>query len=469
MQADSPAALRKYEERLVRHLPPDAEPATRQMALRAAIEGIGLDPRATQSTLGQPYANLGLAPILATTRKLLAVGRGEAQPDDRDAMAYQRAMGPEDLIAERIAKDYSGTRRNLLMRASFMGGLKAVPPLALNRQVESALLHSGLGQYLEEINAAEVFDKQGRVTRMGEGGLPGADSIPDSARGVHGSQLGVIDPLRTPESSRSGVDLYFSRMARKGTDGQMYAPFEDVRTGKTVYRSPQQIADLTVGFPQCASDAGRSHVAAVRQGQLRYEKQSNLDLRVPHFENAFSPLANLIPLKSAAQGQRGSMGSRFLRSNSPLLRSPFARRLNTRRNRWRTICNCRRHSICIYLAGERLRSAWRIALPICALEQSAGSHSSGKRATTTAAVSRWRSEFVRKDVSLSLSSLASSAASGSNITTSGRPRKCVWIRLSCAADIDFPNRATPLGPIRQTSDAPSQMNTGPVDSTRCNP
>ena len=317
MQADSPAALRKYEERLVRHLPPDAEPATRQMALRAAIEGIGLDPRATQSTLGQPYANLGLAPILATTRKLLAVGRGEAQPDDRDAMAYQRAMGPEDLIAERIAKDYSGTRRNLLMRASFMGGLKAVPPLALNRQVESALLHSGLGQYLEEINAAEVFDKQGRVTRMGEGGLPGADSIPDSARGVHGSQLGVIDPLRTPESSRSGVDLYFSRMARKGTDGQVYAPFEDVRTGKTVYRSPQQIADLTVGFPQRASDVGRSHVAAVRQGQLRYEKQSNLDLRVPNFEDAFSPLANLIPLKSAAQGQRGSMGSRFLRSNSP--------------------------------------------------------------------------------------------------------------------------------------------------------
>ena len=74
-------------------------------------------------------------------------------------------------------------------------------------------MSSGLGMPLEEINPAEIFDQGSRITRMGEGGIPSLDAVPDEARAVQPSQFGFIDFLRTPESGKVGVDL---RLARRG-------------------------------------------------------------------------------------------------------------------------------------------------------------------------------------------------------------------------------------------------------------
>jgi hypothetical protein len=63
-----------------------------------------LDPEVTKRTLGQPYSNVGANTLLAITQKLLRVNKGEEEPDDRDALAYQHMMGPEDLFPERLNK-----------------------------------------------------------------------------------------------------------------------------------------------------------------------------------------------------------------------------------------------------------------------------------------------------------------------------------------------------------------------------
>lgn len=139
------------------------------------IEVIGrmeLDPEVTQRTLGKPYNRLCPEVMLAATNKLLRISRGEAEVDDRDHLAYQTFLGPEDLFAERIRRDHGRLRRQLLMKASFAGSLKGMPSGSLTPQLEQALLGSGLGQAIEEINPAEVFDKQSRISRLGEGGIP---------------------------------------------------------------------------------------------------------------------------------------------------------------------------------------------------------------------------------------------------------------------------------------------------------
>lgn len=315
---DNPAFLRKYHERLLRG--PDRELAEPEQTARvvAKLGELTLDPEVTRRTMTHPHTAIDKPALLDITRKLLAVSRGEAEVDDRDNLAYQEIVGPEDLIAERLAKDAGGLRRQLLHKVANAGSLRHVPPNYLTPQVRAALLSSGLGNALEETNLAEVLDKQFSITRMGVGGLPSSDAIPETSRNVNDSQLSFLDPIRSPESERIGVDLFLASRVRKGPRGQIYAPFQDVRSGQTVYRAPQETADLTVAFPgELAS--GRARVHAIQGGRIRSVPRGEVDLELPHFEQAFSPLGNLIPFKSAVKGQRMSMGSRMLTQALPVV------------------------------------------------------------------------------------------------------------------------------------------------------
>jgi len=316
-QKDDPGSLNKLYERLARKREAGATDENKLEAIREAIARMEVDPDVTTRTLGGGYKNLGLDSMLATTKKLLAVSRGEQEVDDRDHLAYQTVVGPEDLFAERLAKDYGGARRNLLYRSSFRGDLNVIQPGALTRQLEAALLHSGLGQSLEEINPADIFDKQSRISRLGEGGIPSIDAVPDEARSVQPSHMGFMDPVRTPESFRVGVDVHIASSARKGNDGRMYAPFKDAKTGATVWRSPQDLAELTVAFPG-ELNRRTKRVGAMRGGKLGYYKKRDVDLILPEFESAFSPLGNMVPMKSAVKAQRMAMASRMITQALPV-------------------------------------------------------------------------------------------------------------------------------------------------------
>lgn len=315
----SDANLNKLYEKLVRKKPVDSPSLQDKIqALRQSVEQMEVDPEVMRRTLGQDVKNLNLDAILAITKKLIAVGRGEAEVDDRDHLAYQTIHGPEDLFAERLSRDYGGLRRTLFNQASWQGNLKRFQPGAFTKQIESALLGSGLGQSLEETNPSDILDKLYRVTRMGEGGIADVSAVPSEARSVQPSHLLMIDPIRTPESLRAGVDLFLTSAVRKGKDGRLYAQFTDAKSGETVWKSPQDVADLAVAFPrEMARDSKR--VFAMQKGRIRSVPKEQVDLVLPHFEQAFSPLANLIPFKSASKGQRVAMGSRMLTQALPLV------------------------------------------------------------------------------------------------------------------------------------------------------
>jgi DNA-directed RNA polymerase beta subunit len=277
-----------------------------------------LDPNVTARTLGAPHRSLTKDAILDITKKLVAVSKNEAEPDDRDSLTYQSFVGPEDLFAERIRRDKGGLRRQLLWKASGKGNLQAMPSSALGKQLMAALMTSGLGQAIEEINPAELYDKSTAVSRLGEGGIPSTDAIPKEARSVQPSMFGFVDPVRTPESGKVGVDTYMARGARKGRDGKLYSQFRDVQTGELVYRTPLQLADMTIGFPNSLEKKGR-RVAAMRDGKMVYVPKEQIDLELPAMEEAFNPLSNIIPMKSQVKGQRLVMASRMTTQALPIV------------------------------------------------------------------------------------------------------------------------------------------------------
>lgn len=186
-------------------------------AVVKSLTSMEVDPEVTKRTLGIPFTHMDSAASLATTKKLLAVSRGEADTDDRDHLAFQNFLGPEDLFAERLGRDKM-TLNELLWRATTRGNLERLPAGAFTKHVHDAIMESGLGQSLEEINPADVFDQQTRVSRLGYGGIPSIDAVPDEARNVQPSHLGYIDLLRTPESADADTEVLTSCGWKKWPD-----------------------------------------------------------------------------------------------------------------------------------------------------------------------------------------------------------------------------------------------------------
>jgi DNA-directed RNA polymerase subunit beta len=317
MEKDDPKALSKLADRLTQGGLTDEN--SKRDAIAAAMSSMELDPDVTARTLGKRYSNLSAEAILDITRKLLAVSKQEAEPDDRDHLAYQTFMGPEDIFSERISRARGAVRR-ALWKASATGKLDKLSPGVFDDAINAGLLSSGLGMPLEEINPADLFDQQGRVTRMGDGGIGSIDQITDDARAVQPSQLGFIDFLRTPESAKAGVDLRMARGAVKGENGEIYSPVVDVASGKTVYKTPQDLADATIAFPgelRRTADP-RAHVAAMVGGKARMIPRQQVQFELPNMEDTFSPLGNMIPMKSMVKGQRAVMAARMLTQALPL-------------------------------------------------------------------------------------------------------------------------------------------------------
>jgi DNA-directed RNA polymerase beta subunit len=281
---DSPHVVDKLYRKLVRKADPDLPIESKAQALTAEMLKMEMDPEVTKRTLGKPYASLTADAILDTTRKLLAVNKREADPDDRDHLAFQNLMGPEDLIAERIGKDRT-TLMKLLWHSTNKGNLSNIQPGSFTNSIMATFRTSGLGQAAEEVNAAELVDHQGRITRLGEGGIGDAQRVPMESRSVHPSQMAFVDPIKTPESFKAGVDLRTAYGVQKGSDGRFYAPFNDPKVpGRKIYKSPQELADLTVAFPGELS-SNKPYVQAMIKGKLGFVSRDKIDIELPSREN----------------------------------------------------------------------------------------------------------------------------------------------------------------------------------------
>jgi DNA-directed RNA polymerase beta subunit len=192
-----PRTLKKLYQKFKRGSSPDNDDEMYQ-TIRAAFDDMVLDPEVTQRTLGKGFTKVNVDAILTATAKLLRVHKGEEDADDRDSLAFQRTVGPEDLFAERIRKA-AGEARRALWKATLPGNLKKLQPGLFEKMVRGAILETQLGAPIEEINPAELYDHRMRITRMGEGGIPSSDAVPDEARMVHPSQLNFVDSVHTPE------------------------------------------------------------------------------------------------------------------------------------------------------------------------------------------------------------------------------------------------------------------------------
>ena len=318
----------KMIERLGGHLDQglSLEDATKR--LPEILAKMEMDPGVTRRTLGKPYVNVDQHVILAATKKILGVHKGEVDADERDDLPYQSFHGPEDFFREHVEKDAGQYLRQALFKASWAKDTKRVPDGYFTKQLQGVLMGSGLSASLTEINPLEIFDMRHKITRMGEGGIGSTDVIPKHSRGVQPTHFGFIDPIRAPESLLVALDLRVASGAKVGNDGRLYQDMRNARTGALEPVTTEDISEKIVAFPG-ELKKGTKKVSAMVGGRMVYVARNKVDYELPHASSMWSPVTNMVPFMSGSKGQRVSMGSR-MQTQALALKEPEAPLVRTR-------------------------------------------------------------------------------------------------------------------------------------------
>lgn len=159
----------------------------------------------------EKYTPVGADGLLAASEKLLAVSKGVADPDDRDALFNDRVMTPDRLMAERIKLDTNQTLRKLMIRAARSRTLQYFKPGHFDEYTQGYLVGNPLVTATEQVNPMHMMEQQRRVTKMGPGGIGDPNAITVESQAVHGSQFGFISPIEGPECFDEQSEVYTLR------------------------------------------------------------------------------------------------------------------------------------------------------------------------------------------------------------------------------------------------------------------
>lgn len=175
----------------------------------AAAMGVVKGPKPLLSQASNPdEENVSLDTILAATEKLLAVNRGEAEPDERDSWSFKKVMTPDKLFAERIKMDSNKIRRVAMRRLAKARTLKPIGVDHFGDYAMGLVVGHPLSSPLEEINVMSLAEQARRITGMGPGGVGSSDSITPEMQSNHPSQFGFISATEGPECHSSDTLVY---------------------------------------------------------------------------------------------------------------------------------------------------------------------------------------------------------------------------------------------------------------------
>jgi len=290
-------------------------------AIKRTYGDTRLDPLVTQRTLGKKFSSVTPEALLSASGKLLRAYNQEADFDERDNIAFKQLKSVDDFIGERIKLEARGLRNKVLSRlerGQKRGSLEAITTSPFTKSVRSFLSNSVLSSNPTQINPMEILDQATRVTSLGEGGIGDARAIPIEAQRLHSSHTGVIDPIRTPESGRAGIDLRTALFTGRDDSGNIYTVLRDAKTDKHRYVPIEEMVDSVVAFPKQKMSG---NVDVISGEQIRSMPASKVNYVFPSMHALYSPAGNLIPFHDSIDGNRQTMASKMMTQSLPLISS----------------------------------------------------------------------------------------------------------------------------------------------------
>lgn len=281
------------------------------------------DPKVTKKTLGKPFSYASGDALLASSKRLLSVARGDEKPDNRNSIEFANIHGLDDLVYEHVTQDNKFQIKNALNRRLSSPTVPDTVDGVFSADVFKKYVINAfkpqtfnLGRSPVQTNPLDMLSNHTVVTRMGKKGIETDQGVEDSARYLDESHLGFRDPIHTPESEKIGITLHLPIGVKK-VGNTTYTPVYDRKTGKTVYIDPMEAASTNVVLPDQVKWQGDTPVPVEKEVKT-WTKDGGIDV-IPYTKADYvmkSPRAlfdlssNMIPFLMNDQGNRASMASR---------------------------------------------------------------------------------------------------------------------------------------------------------------
>lgn len=269
-----------------------------------------MDPETNKKTLGKAYDRVNAENLLHAAKEVMDIYKGKKDPTWKDNLAFKAVYSGEDFLYERLAKPQPVNELQMKLKPR-VDKAKTVTDVGLGKGLDQKInkffRDSDLVNFPLQVNPMEFLENAHKITSMGEGGVQDTNSLPMEARNLHLSQLGFIDPVRTPDNLRAGVDLRMTSFAYKNKD-KLRVPMQD-KNGKPVIMGHTDLYEhvYTVSTePKQPNGLYR----AMYKGKMVEVPKSKIEYYIPA-DSMFTVTTASIPYIKNTQGQRNAMGAKM--------------------------------------------------------------------------------------------------------------------------------------------------------------
>jgi DNA-directed RNA polymerase subunit beta len=271
--------------------------------------------------------------LVAATKYLLKLKKGEGSLDDIDHLGSRRIRTVGELLANQCRVGLSRTERLVKERMTLfdqtveqMTPQKLINPKALSPVIRDFFGRSQLSQFMDQINPLAELTHKRRLSALGPGGLS-RDRAGFEVRDVHPSHYGRICPIETPEGPNIGLiaslghlcahqRVWFPRnpVPQSGSrPGHGEDRLSDGRPRGTIYCGPGEFRDGRQGH------FTTDRVVCRQRGEFIDVEPNTVHYMDISPKQLVSIAASLIPFLEHDDANRALMGSNMQRQAVPLL------------------------------------------------------------------------------------------------------------------------------------------------------
>ena len=297
--------------------------------IKTYLDQTQVDPETTRLTLGESFDRVNERTLLATSKKLLKVHRGEEPEDERDSLLFKNLHAVDDLLINFFEKKAPSTIRSLRSRTDNKDSIREIiSPDTYSAPIKSFFTSGELSNAAPQTNLVEMLSEWRKTTIRGEGGIQNPHAITFKTRNIHPTHLGFLDPLVTPESSKAGVTLSLGTdvaQDEKGLKTRVTLP-----TGETTYFHVDEMFNSIIGFPDQHENgkAKYKQVKGIHRGEQGTFNAKDVKAYLSDPTTAFAWTTNLIPFIGNTSGPRAAVAAKMVTQSvqlenpeSPLVRA----------------------------------------------------------------------------------------------------------------------------------------------------
>ena len=300
-------------------------PADAAKYLVDTFKQMQLRPDVTELTLGKAIDHVNGDALTRASSKMLKVQAG-APPDDRDSLVFKDLRSVGDFAYDKIMAAAPTIKSKILRKLNTATNPRDIIRFdVFDKPVRETFFKNAAAQVAKQVNPVEMVSTAQQTTVMGPGGIQSEQQIMDEVKFVNASHMAFLDPIHTPEGSRTGVTLRMPISVRKhGNEPQV--PLYNVHTGQMEYVGPKKFLQSKIALPdQVTWEHGKPkpNGATVKVSGSGNDVEEapfkEVDYVMRHSSQFFNITSNLIPFIGNTSGGRASMATRHMEQAISLL------------------------------------------------------------------------------------------------------------------------------------------------------